>query len=199
MSHDQRRELTAAGPDAPVLHLDLVGLTDSAGEAEVENMIGAAAGLLAVQDVIDAGVIRDSSRGGFDLAFLFVLRDFGALEPFGTDERYARFLQGHVVPALRQFAGADVRLAGWPPLRRKCGVCVALVADDETYDWEVAEALEAVAAAVGGSVAVGLAAGERQRYRGVLLSFADELASLDLGWASRFQCDVVAGPATWLK
>ena len=39
-----------------------------------------------------------------------MLEGFTYLEPFGTDARYVRFLQGTVAPRLKAFAGADVSL-----------------------------------------------------------------------------------------
>jgi hypothetical protein len=45
------------------------------------------------------------------------------------------------------------------------------VAPDESYDWEVSDALSQWAATQAESFVVGVAVGERQRYRGVALVF----------------------------
>jgi len=132
----------------------------------------------------------------FDLAFFFVLRAFTDLEPFGTNPLYIRFLQGKVAPLLRGFAGADVALAAPFPAVQEHAACLALAAPEETYDWEVREALEGWAS--GAEAAVGLAIGERQRYRGCVLRFTDQQQTpADLA-DRRFETALIAGRATRL-
>jgi hypothetical protein len=181
------------------MHLDLVALADHAREPQTRDLVQAASGLAAREDVICAGVIEAEAGSDFDLAFFFVLSDFSALEPFGTDERYSRFLQRHLAPVLRQLAGADVRLAAWPDAAASHASCLALAADDETYDWEVNEELESWAAALGGASAIGLAVGERQRYRGAAIVFADPAPQQEREFEARFAADVVSGPIRKLR
>jgi hypothetical protein len=90
-----------------------------------------------------AGVLPFAQSSDFDLAFFFVLETFTSLEPFGTNERYIHFLQGKVARMLRSFAGADIALQqAFPPLQPHAS-CLAVIAPDETYDWEIRTALEA--------------------------------------------------------
>ena len=83
-------------------------------------------------------------------------------------------LQGAVAPRLKAFAGADVRLdSGFAP-EAGSAACLAIMAPEETYDWEVREALQAWCEATGASsTAVGLAVGEKQMYRGAALACKD--------------------------
>jgi hypothetical protein len=155
-----------------VLHLDFIGLRPETTQEQRSRLEEAAAELLALDQVIDAGVIKAEADSDFDLAFLFLLPDFADLEPFGTDPRYVRFLQGNVAPVLRAFAGADVKLEGDLVFADGAAACLALMAPDETYDWEVRDALEAWTASIPSTgTAIGLAVGERQRYRGVGIAF----------------------------
>jgi hypothetical protein len=147
-----------------------------------------------------AGVPPFAQSSDFDLAFFFVLYTFTSLVPFGTNERYIHFLQGKVARMLRSFAGADIALQqAFPPLQPHAS-CLAVIAPDETYDWEIRSALESWATETeqaaqpsraepplsrGGISsspdvpaptpapvsAIGLAIGERQRYRGCVLNF----------------------------
>jgi hypothetical protein len=77
-----------------------------------------------------------------------------------------------VAPLLRAFAGADILLED-DLTTGNYGACIAVSATDETYDWEIRSRLQdwLVSAAAGG--ACGLAAGERQQYRGVAIAFAE--------------------------
>ena len=89
------------------------------------------------------GLIEAESGAEYDLALYFVLQGFGALEPFGTNERYVRFLQGHAAPVLRGLAGADVRLEDdFPTDAAPNAACLCLAAPFQTYDWEVSAALQ---------------------------------------------------------
>jgi hypothetical protein len=70
------------------------------------------------------------------------------------------------------------------------------MAPDETYDWEVREALQAWANATGATMAaIGLAVGERQAYRGVALAFGDTLQDTHAPDPERFRATVVRGAA----
>jgi hypothetical protein len=79
-----------------------------------------------------------------------------------------------VAPRLRAFAGADVTLDAPFEGLLPYAACLAIEAPPETYDWEVRESLLAWCEGTGTRRLVGLAAGERQRYRGLALVFADE-------------------------
>lgn len=154
-----------------VVHLDFIALADGVTDAATDDLIASAASLATLPSVATAGVIRASreSNSDFDLAFFFVLDHFGSLEPFGTDPRYIRFLQGQVARVLRGFAGADIALRAAFPTFGRHARCLALAAPEETYDWEVWSALEEWSS--GTNAAIGLAIGERQRYRGCVIAF----------------------------
>jgi hypothetical protein len=177
-----------------VLHIDLVALSDKATREARATLAGEAAGLTSLAEVVTAGVIEAEAGADFDIALFFVLHDFTALEPFGTNPEYVRFLQGSIAPVLRAFAGADVRLENDMPPMRGYAACLSLTAPDETYDWEVKSGLSQWALAVqGASAVVGLAVGERQRYRGLALAFGDEPFSACPAVDQRFGSTLVTG------
>ncbi|HLG10246.1 MAG TPA: hypothetical protein VI876_00690 [Dehalococcoidia bacterium] len=183
-----------------VLHLDFVSLSPTTGPDDRKQLIEAAAALSSLDRVIAIGVIAGEAGSDFDLAFYFVLSEFAALEPFGTDPRYSRFLQGEVAPRLKSFAGADVRLEDDFAQEGALGAAIALIGPDETYDWEVRDALQAWAQDTGAvSTVVGLAAGERQLYRGVALAFAETLRPAAPPDPERLRAAVVRGRAQALS
>src|SRR5688572_23360954 len=156
-----------------VLHVDFVSLAPGTEPAAREALIDAAAGLAEIDGVTAVGVIEADEDSAFDLGFCFLLRDFAALEPFGTDARYVRFLQGALAPLLKGLAGADVRLdrALTGGEEQAFASCIAVAAPEETYDWEVRERLDAWAGDAGtGTATIGLAIGDRQRFRGIGLA-----------------------------
>jgi hypothetical protein len=182
------------------MHIDFVAVSENATSEGLDALFAEAARLATLDEVVSAGVIEAGPGSDFELAFLFVLRDFAALEPFGTSPMYSRFLQGYIAPVLRLLAGADVRLEGDMPAIAGQGACLALAADDETYDWEVSDTLndwsrglEAV-----GSV-VGIAMGERQRFRGVGLAFGDAPLTPVKVSDERFTSTLVMGKARSLR
>jgi hypothetical protein len=182
-----------------VLHLDFIALNDHTASSEHAPLIEGAAELLALDQVIDAGVIQADDHSDYNLAFYFLLPDFLALEPFGTDPLYSRFLQKDVAPVLRSFAGADLLLEH--DLRPRAGpaACIALTAPDEIYDWEVREVLDAWAERQGAEArATGLAAGERQRYRGACLAFGGNTPVAEPISDRRFGTTLVRGHAKGL-
>ena len=160
---DSQREL--------VLHVDFISIAAmaTAGRAAI---VEAAADLARIEGVIGVGAIKGSAASDYDLAVYCLVATFMDLEPFGTHPRYTRFLQGTVAPYLRAFSGADVRLDGPLVDSKPFGACIAAEAAAETYDWEVSQQLAGWAESFDGAV-VGLAIGERQRYRGVALGFSD--------------------------
>ena len=97
-----------------------------------EAVLEAAKALSAVDGVTRIGAIEAAAGSDYDLALFFMLSDSGALEPFGTDPRYVRFLQGTVAPVLKSFAGADVRLDAPLPVVEAYGACLALAAPPQT-------------------------------------------------------------------
>lgn len=158
-----------------VLHADFIALAPDA-QADARTRLVEAASLLTEMEPVLAAAALDVDAGQeFDVAFFFLLADLSGLERFGTDTRYSRFLQADVAPVLRSLAGIDVSLeADLPPDGR--AACITLAAPDHTYDFELRAALDAWSRASGGTAAIGLAVGERQRYRGLALVSGDAVA-----------------------
>lgn len=161
-----------------VLHLDFIKLTPETTAAHRAGLDAAATRLQEIDGVIGTGVIEADATSDFDVAFWFLLRDFAALEPFGTHPGYIRFLQGTVAPLLSGFAGADVKLDAAFESRDGDASCLALMGPEEAYDFEVREALETWAQESGpASAAIGVAVGERQQYRGAAIAFGTSTGS----------------------
>lgn len=178
-----------------VLHVDFISLSTDAGPEGREPLIAAAEELSTVTQVITLGVIEADAGSDFDLAFYFLLPDLESLERFGTDTRYAAFLQREAAPRLNRFAGADVRLESDYAARGSSAACLALMAPDETFDWEIREALQAwTQASEAGTANSGLAVGERPLYRGLALVFGETLAPAQRP-AGKFTSTLVAGRA----
>jgi hypothetical protein len=179
-----------------VLHLDLISLSPTTSPEDRQQLIEAAAGLSHLGGVIAAGCVEAEPPSDFDLAFYFALEDFARLEPFGTDPGYSRFLQGEVAPRLKAFAGADVVLdEDFESMEGPASV-IAIMAPEETYDWEVREALQSWAMASGADRGViGLAVGERQAYRGVAFASTDAPALMQEPGLERFKVTIVRGRA----
>jgi hypothetical protein len=182
------------------MHIDFVAVSDQATPERLNDLFAEAARLATLDEVVSAGIIEADSGSDFELAFLFLLQDFAALEPFGTSPMYSRFLQGYVAPVLRLLAGADVRLEGDMPAIAGQAVCLALAADDEIYDWEISDALNDWSrhGSPKGAVA-GMAVGERQRFRGIGLAFADAQMTPVKVADERFASTLVAGKARSLR
>ena len=179
-----------------VLHADFVSLSSDAGPNPQDELFSVAAGLSELDAVISCAAIEGDEASDFQLAFLFLLRDFASLEPFGTDPRYSRFLQGTVAPVMSAFGGADLRLDTVPALEGHLA-CLALTAPEDTYDWEVRTALEdwASSAAASGSYAVGLTVGERQRYRGLALAHVPSSRATPRPKLARCESTLIRGAA----
>ena len=160
-----------------VLHIDFIAVTPEAGDGGREEILSQAAVALAIDGVVAVGAIDADEGSNFDLGVYFVLEGFTYLEPFGTDARYVRFLQGTIAPRLKVFAGADVSLDEPFDATLPYASCLALEAPPQTYDWEVRERLSTWVEAVDGERVIGLAVGERQRYRGLAMVFADAALS----------------------
>ena len=156
-----------------VLHIDFVTVSPEAGAAGREEILSQAAAARDIDGVTEAGAIEGDEGSDFDMAVYFVLNGFTHLEPFGTDARYVRFLQGTLAPRLKAFAGADVSLDAPFEATRPYAACLAIEGPPQTYDWEVRERLSAWAAGIDGARVLGIAVGERQRYRGLAMVFAD--------------------------
>jgi hypothetical protein len=177
-----------------VLHIDLIALGDHTTPGTRGDLISAAAGLIAMDQVQAVGLIEGTRESDYDLAVIFQLDSFASLEPFGTDTRYSQFLQGSVAPVLRTFAGADVKLERDFETIEGPAACLALAAPEETYDWEVREALELWTQALRPhAVAIGVAAGERQRYRGAGIAFGGEALGATRPGDSPFSATLVCG------
>jgi hypothetical protein len=178
-----------------VLHVDFATLSDTTTAQARSDLIRAAGELTSLESVAGAGLIEANAARDYDLAFFFLLPDLPLLERFGTDERYSRFLQGNLAPLLRAFAGADVQLAGDFPAVGAYAACLALSAPAETYDWEIAAALAEWSKDAGGAGVTGLAAGERQRYRGLAMVFDRAPIEATRPAEGRFAPTLLAGRA----
>jgi hypothetical protein len=183
-----------------VLHLDFIALKPETTHDQRRHLIDVAASLIGLEHVLTIGLLEAKPGADFDMVFFFLLPDFEALEPFGTDPRYSRFLQGSVAPVLRAFAGADVLLESDFDMRDGLATCIALSGPDETYDWEVREALEAWAGdrAEAAATVVGVAVGERQRFRGASLRFGEGEDAESDSSASSLAAISIQGTATRL-
>jgi hypothetical protein len=182
-----------------VLHLDFIGLAPGVGPEARAALIAEAGRLAALDEVEGVGVIEADEGSDFDVVLWFLLPSFEALEPFGTDARYTHFLQGTVARVVKGFAGADVRLEGQTAPVDGPAACLALAAPDETYDWEVRQTLSAWAeGTASGSSSIGLAVGERQRYRGVAIAFGEGARTAPRVDEGRFGSTLVLGTARTL-
>jgi hypothetical protein len=179
-----------------VLHLDLIAFSHTAPREACAQVTSAAAALASIEGAEAVTAIEGDAGSDFDLALLFFLTGFAALEPFGTDVRYTRFLQGSVAPLLRAFAGADVTLEGTPSQGDGFAACLAVEAPEETYDWEVKAHLAGWGEGLDNTRAIlGLAVGERQRYRGISVIFSNTPIVPDWRPDARFSGAIVTGPA----
>jgi hypothetical protein len=174
------------------LHVDFVAVSESPKGAR-DEILEAAATLKEMPYVLEVGAIEADARSDFDLAIYFLLRSFTDLEPFGTDGRYVRFLQGTVAPNLKAFSGASVKLPRRLPETGTYAACIALEAPEETYDWEVGERLDNWSQGRTAASVHGLAAGERQRYRGLAIAFGDEPFGEARPLVPGFDVTIVAG------
>jgi hypothetical protein len=176
------------------LHVDFISLGDATGKA-MKTILQAASELSEMEPVVEARAIEARPGADFDLAVCFLLRSTADLEPFGTDARYVRFLQGIVAPKLSAFSGASVRLDGAFPGPMGYAGCLAVEAPEETYAWEISEKLAGWCRAQPGVGVAGLAIGERQRYRGLAIVFADQEFASSQPAIDGLDVTFVAGPA----
>jgi hypothetical protein len=153
-----------------VLHADFISFAAGPNADALEEVLRAAAGLAGLPGVEGVLAIEAMDEGDFDAGVFFLLSDLGALESFGADQRYTAFLQRVVAPLLGGLAGADVRTEGEAPAAVEQAACLALVAPPHAYDWEVKNALTAWQDRASGRGMVGMAVGERQRFRGLALA-----------------------------
>jgi hypothetical protein len=171
--------VTSTRLDGPLLHVDLVSLKPETRRSGSQTILAAAKDLTAIDGVLTAGAIEALPGSDADLALFFVVESLGGLEAFGTDQRYTAFLQRTVAPLMAGLSGADVRLEEeFPPAIAENGVCLAVAAADTTYDWQVRSDLTSWSVSLTpAAMAIGLAVGERQRYRGIAMVFRDKLDS----------------------
>ena len=183
----------------PVLHADFISLNADAGANARDELIEAARTLSDLDEVLSIALIQGDAGSDFELVLLFVLSDFRSLEPFGTDARYSRFLQGAVAPVLRELAGADIQLDGPFVSVEGYAACLALAAPHQTYDWEVRDLLGRWTQALAGARGIaGLALGERQRFRGLSVVTGPQPIEAARPAESRFGATLVAGEAQLL-
>ncbi len=173
-----------------VLHVDLIRASAGNPPEAAARLLDEAAPLAAIPRMTASGAIQGSAGA---VVLFFALEDLAALEAFGSDERYARFLRLSIGPALGRLCGADVRLESDFPDLKEHGACLALSAPDETYDWQVREALAGWQRALGSVAAAGLAIGERQQYRGLALAFSEAPLPAETPAIAGFQLSYVAG------
>lgn len=179
-----------------ILHIDLIALGDHASTPKRKDLIAAATSLESIEHVLAVGLIEASEESDYDLAFYFLLDSFSGLEPFGTDQRYSQFLQGSVAPILRAFAGADVKLETDLTMIDGPAALLAIASPEETYDWEVREALELWAQGLRAEgVAIGVAVGERQRYRGAGIAYGGDALAAVHPPDSPYSTTIVCGQA----
>jgi hypothetical protein len=178
-----------------VLHLDLIALAPDITPEAREALIASAAELASMPNVDRVGVIEADAPDDFDLAFFFVLRGFGSLEPFGTGPAYVAFLQTKVAPLLRGLAGADVRLEKDLPYVRAYGACLGLAAPPTTYDWELSANLNAWLEKHALDGTVGLGIGEHGRFRGLAIAFADAPLAVEAPVQKPFGPSLITGRA----
>jgi hypothetical protein len=179
-----------------VLHIDLIALGDHASAPKRNDLIAAATSLRTMEHVLAVGLIEATEESDYDLVVYFLLDSFASLEPFGTDARYSQFLQGSVAPVLRGFAGADVKLESDLTMIDGSAALMAIAAPEETYDWEVREALESWTQSLrADGVAIGVAVGERQRYRGAGIAYGGDALTATHPPESPFSTTIVRGQA----
>lgn len=183
---------------AQVLHLDLVLLKEDVPEEARQALFEEAGSLRDLPGVLAIGVIDSVGDSDFNLAFFFVLDGLASLESFGAHERYIAFLQGGLARSLRSFAGADVQvMAPFGGVEGYAG-CVALAATPQTYDWQVRTALNGWAAS-GEHPLIGLAVGERQRYRGIGIMFSAQPVTRPASGFEGFGIEFISGRARLLS
>jgi hypothetical protein len=179
-----------------VLHIDLIALGDHASAPKRNDLIAAATSLKTMEHVLAVGLIDGADGSDYDLVIYFLLDGFASLEPFGTDPRYSQFLQRSVAPVLRGFTGADVKLETDLTMIDGPAALMAIAAPEETYDWEVREALELWTQSLRATgVAVGVAVGERQRYRGAGIAFGGDALAAVHPANTPFSATIVCGQA----
>src|SRR5262249_8486869 len=158
------------------LRSGLLALKRATSPAQRGELVDGARSLGSLAGVFGLGAIEALPGGDADLVLFFAIEGLGGLEAFGTDPRYVAFLQKTVAPVLSGLSGADVLLDGAFPAIGNFGACLALTAPAATYDWQVRNDLGDWAKVVAPDAsALGLAVGERQRYRGVAVAFPHEL------------------------
>lgn len=165
-----------------VLHADFISLAPGQTE-QAGAILSAASDLRALPGVEKVLAVEGEEEGRAALGIVFLIDDLASLEAFGTDQRYTAFLQKVVAPALGGLAGIDARIEGGLDESRPSGACLALNAPPHAYDWEVKAALESWQERAGAKGIVGLAVGERQRFRGIgiIAGDAPPMAPTDFG------------------
>ena len=183
-----------------ILHVDFISLTKDETREALRDLLTRAAELVTIDGVIAAASIDGDAGSDFDVVLLFAVESLQALEHFGTDTRYVRLLRGDAAPALSALAGADVRLESSLPVPGPYAACLAIETAEETYDWQVKDALQAWADGVAGATAaVGLASTERQRFRGLAFCAAAGPISRPRGLPAGFVGTYVGGRARRLR
>lgn len=166
-----------------VLHLLLVRLKPRARDGNGEALVSEFLRLRHAREVLRLGCVTDGNAGStHDLALFAYLADAAALERFGTDARYMRFLQQSFLPAVGDFVTMDIAIDDGPlPEGQPSAICFCLDVAPATYDWQVRLLLERLIATPGASAAsLGMALNDRQPYRagGVVYASPDGLEAI---------------------
>ena len=151
-----------------VLHLLLVRLKPRTPDGDGEALVKEFLRLHRAGDMARLGCIAAGSAGStHDLALFAYLADAAALELFGTDAGYMRFLQQSFLPAVSAFVTMDIAIDDRPlPEGQSSAICFGLDVAPATYDWQVRSLLARLIDVPGASAAsLGMALNDRQPYR----------------------------------
>jgi hypothetical protein len=156
------------------LHADFISLRPEAEPAAIEALLTAATALAELPMVERVYVLDPDAGAAYDLIVLFFLDSATAIEGFGTDPRYARFLQGAVAPVLQHLDGADLGIEGDAGDDLPYAACYCLAAPLQTFDWEARDRMNAWRDGLDAAWSVtGIATGDRDRFRGVALAVGE--------------------------
>jgi hypothetical protein len=163
-----------------------------------DQLVTSFSGLLPVTEAAALGCVTAGDGGStHDLALFAYLTDAAALERFGTDARYMRYLQHSFLPLIEDFVSADVEVETGPATGYEFAVCFCLDIPPATYDWQVRALLSRLTSASKAAVsaAVGIALNERQSYRaaGVISASLDTMETVTRTLTDVAESDAVTG------
>jgi hypothetical protein len=167
-----------------VLHLLLAHLKPGTTDERREQLMAAFSDLLAIPEALRLGcVVARDQDSTHDLALFACLTDAAALERFGTDARYMRYLRGSFLPLVERFVTVDLRLDDRPlPGGHESALCFCLDVPPATYDWQVRAVLSRLTeeSRAEDPACLGIALNDRQPYRagGVICASQEGLDAL---------------------